>query len=295
MIQRHLATGTQICIGNICIPIWHPSEPENVPTGIFPTVYENQELLNHLQWIMKKDSLGQDMLLIGPPGAFKRRLALQYLALTQQEMEYVHIHPDTSSESDLKQRREITISSNGTQELKWMDGPCVRAAINGRCLVIEGIEKADRNVLPVLNNLLENREMTLEDGRHLISFTKYDSLLKENSLQQLNEWGLLRSHEKFRVIAIGCPVPPFPGKPLDPPFRSRFQARYIDIPSVSPPNLRLRNDFPASEILSDYVSAMNKVIQSIRITASMGIFFTEHRLRDFDSRKFTTCIQSNCS
>ena len=29
-------------------------------------------------------------------------------------------------------------------------------------------------------------------------------------------------------MAIAAPVPPFPGYPLDPPFRSRFQARFID-------------------------------------------------------------------
>ena len=34
-----------------------------------------------------------------------------------------------------------------------------RAALHGRVLVLEGVEKAERNVLPVLNNLLENREM----------------------------------------------------------------------------------------------------------------------------------------
>lgn len=36
------------------------------------------------------------------------------------------------------------------------------------------------------------------------------------------------AHKNFRVIAIGTPVPPFPGYPLDPPFRSRFQSRFID-------------------------------------------------------------------
>lgn len=40
--------------------------------------------------------------------------------------------------------------------------------LSPRILVLEGIEKAERNVLPVLNNLLENREMHLEDGRLLI-------------------------------------------------------------------------------------------------------------------------------
>lgn len=30
--------------------------------------------------------------------------------------------------------------------------------------------------------------------------------------------------EKFRVIALGLPVPKYQGQPLDPPLRSRFQA-----------------------------------------------------------------------
>ena len=34
-------------------------------------------------------------------------------------------------------------------------------------------------------------------------------------------------HENFRVVALGLPVPPFAGKPLDPPLRSRFQARLV--------------------------------------------------------------------
>ncbi|KAH9007355.1 hypothetical protein EDB83DRAFT_2532757 [Lactarius deliciosus] len=36
------------------------------------------------------------------------------------------------------------------------------------------------------------------------------------------------AHPSFRVIAIGAPVPPYSGYPLDPPFRSRFQARFLD-------------------------------------------------------------------
>ena len=56
----------------------------------------------------------------------------------------------------------------------------MRAAINGHILVLEGIEKAERNVLPILNNLLENREMQLEDGRFLVAADRYDKLLQVN-------------------------------------------------------------------------------------------------------------------
>ena len=54
----------------------------------------------------------------------------------------------------------------------------MRAALHGRLLILDGIEKTERNVLPVLNNLLENREMPLEDGRLLISSSRYDKLLE---------------------------------------------------------------------------------------------------------------------
>lgn len=54
----------------------------------------------------------------------------------------------------------------------------VKAAIEGRVLILDGIEKAERNVLPILNNLLENREIHLEDGRFLVAPKTYDTLLQ---------------------------------------------------------------------------------------------------------------------
>ena len=50
--------------------------------------------------------MGQDVFLLGPPGPRRRKLALQYLELTNREHEYVALSRDTT-ESDIKQRREI--------------------------------------------------------------------------------------------------------------------------------------------------------------------------------------------
>ena len=109
--------------------------------------------------------------------------------------------------------------------------PCVqcavRAALQGRILVLDGVEKAERNVLPVLNNLLENREMQLDDGRFLVAAPRYDRLLDDHTRQQLDDLNLVRVSEHFRVIALGLPIPRYQGNPLDPPLRSRFQARDI--------------------------------------------------------------------
>lgn len=60
------------------------------------------------------------------------------------------------TDGDLKQRREIAGGS-----AFYVDQAAVRAATEGRILILDGIEKAERNVLPIINNLLENREMAL--------------------------------------------------------------------------------------------------------------------------------------
>ncbi len=114
-------------------------------------------------------------------------------------------------EADLKQRAEVV---NGS--LRYVDASPVRSAVHGRVLIVEGIDKAERNVLPTLNNLLENREMALDDGRFLVSTERYDSLTRAVSEKELSAKRLVRVHPNFRVIAIGLPVPRFPGYPLDP-------------------------------------------------------------------------------
>eukprot|EP00434_Breviolum_minutum_P000158 symbB.v1.2.000134.t1/scaffold16.1/size461936/8 len=92
--------------------------------------------------------------------------------------------------------------------------------------------EAERNVLPTLNNLLENREMQLDDGRLLIPARRYDVLTQEEISVEEGKAKLVRVHADFRVVALAVPSPPWPGNPLDPPLRSRFQARII-----MPPNL----------------------------------------------------------
>ncbi|XP_045483883.1 von Willebrand factor A domain-containing protein 8 [Pieris rapae] len=216
----------KVTIGNVSKEIRSPKKIEYVPRK-YLTVESSelrnlsQSALRNLRWMMQKDLLGQDMFLLGRPGPSRRKVALQYLELTQRELEYVALSRDTT-EADLKQRREIQNST-----AKYFDQSAVRAATEGRILVIEGIEKAERNVLPVLNNLLENREMHLEDGRFLIPSSRYDKLLEEHGPEEISKWRLVRVDENFRVIALGLPVPRYTGQPLDPPLRSRFQGRDV--------------------------------------------------------------------
>lgn len=165
---------------------------------------------SHLRWMLQKDLvLKQDFLLLGMPhlALERRHLLLLYAALLNREVEYVALSRDTS-EADLKQRKEV--SNNGTV---YVNQAPVRAAIHGRLLIIDGLEKAERNVLPTLNNLLENRELPLDDGSMLVS----------PDVHKKHQMGI-SVHPDFRVAAIGS-LTEGESATLDPPLRSRFQAR----------------------------------------------------------------------
>lgn len=170
----------------------------------------------HLRWMLQKDlALHQDFCLLGPPELAndRRSLAFLYASLLEREVEYVSLSRDTS-DADLKQRKEVVQGGRTA----YIDQAPVRAAINGRLLILDGLEKAERNVLPTLNNLLENREMSLDDGSMLVSSSVFDQ--HKGSVVDLK---IQRVHPDFRVAALGSLGGA--GSALDPPLRSRFQAR----------------------------------------------------------------------
>lgn len=228
--------GNYIQLGSMVMKVNEPRHPEKVPRGYVerlrlygsPTPHEDdarpqQEHLQTIRFIMQKLKMRQDIFLLGVPGALRRHIALAVCELLQLECEYVQLSADTT-ESSIKQRREIR---SGTSS--FVDGASVLAAIHGRVLILDGMEKAERNVLPVLNNLLENREMQLDDGRMLVSPERYQQLLDdgEYSQSEMDAQGLVPVHPDFRILALGLPVPPHPGHTLDPPLRSRFQAKVV--------------------------------------------------------------------
>ncbi|CAF3738770.1 unnamed protein product [Rotaria sordida] len=211
-------------IGSVMRPVT-PSNDNN--QSLIPILYYEKNFfppsfIRHLEWLMKKDKLGQDALFVGPPGPTRRHLILAYLELTRKPYQYLQLTRDTT-DSDIKQRREIQ-----NKTALFINQAAVNAAIHGHTLVLDGLEKAERNVLPILNNLLENREMNLDNGQFLVSTQRFDELLKFYTKEQLDQLNFIRVHEDFRVIALTLPpLPEYRGHSLDPPLRSRFQLRDI--------------------------------------------------------------------
>lgn len=106
---------------------------------------DSQPALTTIQWLMKKQALRQDAMLLGSHPAALRQLVFRFAELAEREVEVVSISRDTT-ESDLKQRRELRGG-----HVDYVNQPVVEAALHGRLLVLEGLEKAERNLLPIIN------------------------------------------------------------------------------------------------------------------------------------------------
>ncbi len=208
---------------NVSIPVFQPKLPERLPSERLLLNLDDPIALEHLEFLAKKWQLGQDVFLLSPPGPYARRLSMTFASLLQIPFEYVSFHRDVG-EAELLQTRSLSSGGN----LVFEDGPVIRAMKNGHLLILEGVEKAERGVTPIINNILENREQNLADGRHLIPAEKLEAFRQEEAQQKDGASRFIPVHPNFRVIATGVPVPPYRGYPLDPPFRSRFQARWIE-------------------------------------------------------------------
>lgn len=66
-------------IGSVSRAVATAAAPHLVPRGHLPKDTARLPLshLQHLQWLMRKDNMGQDVFLLGLPGSFRRHLVLQ--------------------------------------------------------------------------------------------------------------------------------------------------------------------------------------------------------------------------
>lgn len=141
-------------LGSISLPIHESLYPERLPLHDQLLEPSDPFTASHLEWMVKKTLLNQDIFLLSVPSPYPRLLALAYCRLVNRSFEYVTLHRDIG-ESELKQGREIR--EGGI--LEYVDSAVVRASKMGSILILDGIQRCERGVLPMLNNLLENREI----------------------------------------------------------------------------------------------------------------------------------------
>eukprot|EP00124_Ichthyophonus_hoferi_P000794 Ihof_evm21s32 gene=Ihof_evmTU21s32 len=82
-----LVPSGRIVLGDVSKELSYPTNPSLVPSGYIKKDQSSytpgsitlcQEVLGHLRWMVQKDTLGQDMFLIGPPGPMKRHIAMAF-------------------------------------------------------------------------------------------------------------------------------------------------------------------------------------------------------------------------
>ncbi|CAO1629064.1 unnamed protein product [Sympodiomycopsis kandeliae] len=214
---------------DVSIPVYEPHDPLRLPMQRLLVSLNDPNVLQDLTWMGKKWQLNQDIFLLSSPGSYSRRLSLTFASFLQLPFEYISMHRDIG-ESELLQSRSLSAGGN----LDYIDGPVVRAMKNGSVLIIEGVQRAERNVMPLLNNILENREANLPDGTQLVPLNRINTLKQDDTKADTK---FIPVHPNFRVVALGLPIPPYKGLPLDPPFRSRFQSRWVEsLVAASTPN-----------------------------------------------------------
>lgn len=142
--------------------------------------------------------------------------------------------------------------------------------------------------------------MQLEDGRFLLSPSRYgsifiatgslytfqlifwpcsyDELAASGSKAELDTSKFVRVDERFRIIALGLPVPYFPGNPLDPPLRSRFQARDVSTEPYDSVLERLATAAPRlaekDPTLLERVASVHATLRELRSNVAQDEFGT---------------------
>ena len=127
------------------------------------------------------------------------------------EREYIQLHRD----STIAQLTLQPSLQNGL--VVWNDSPLVRAAEQGRVLVVDEADKAPTEVLAVLKGLAEDGELLLGDGRRI---SRHES-----------GPGIIEMHERFTLVVLANrPGFPFQGNQFFKQIGDCFSTRVVANP-----------------------------------------------------------------
>ena len=161
------------------------NEISKIPDTIF---FENKLHTIILNNLIRDFELGEHLLLIGNQGTGKNKLTDKFLMLTKKPREYIQLHRDTTVHSLTVQ----PVIKSG--KIYYEDSPLVKAVKNGHIIVVDEADKAPLHVTCILKSLIESGEMTLSDGRRIVS--------SNYNIDHSKSEKLIRMHKDFRMIIL---------------------------------------------------------------------------------------------
>ncbi|MDA7027794.1 MoxR family ATPase [Bacillus sp. CLL-7-23] len=101
--------------------------------------------------------LGKNVLLKGPTGSGKTKLAETLSAYFQKPMHSVNCSVDLDAEALIGYK--TIVNTDGQATIEFIEGPVTKAMTNGHFLYIDEINMAKPETLPILNGVLDYRKM----------------------------------------------------------------------------------------------------------------------------------------
>ncbi|XP_026673539.1 von Willebrand factor A domain-containing protein 8 isoform X2 [Ceratina calcarata] len=205
--------GNTVQIGSTVIERYNTTALTKVPDILFYDVPQHVALLENL---LQDFSVGQNLLLVGNQGVGKNKIVDRLLQLLNRPREYIQLHRDTTVQTLTLQ----PMVRDG--KVVYEDSPLVQAVKLGHVLVVDEADKAPTHVTCILKTLVESGEMTLSDGRRIISSQNVE--MKPN---------MISLHPDFRMIVLANrPGFPFLGHDFFGALGDLFSTHVVDNPSI---------------------------------------------------------------
>ncbi|RVE47722.1 hypothetical protein evm_007611 [Chilo suppressalis] len=195
-----------------------------VTKSILETLLNNQlEEFSHVVWtynmrrlailIAKAFTFDEPVLLVGETGCGKTTICQVLAALSRRKLLTVNCHMHTESSDFLGGLRPVRQYKNDGRLFEWVDGPLVKAMVNGDMFLADEISLADDSVLERMNSLLEpERQM----------------VLSERGLEDNSDIVVITANKNFHFIGTMNPGGDFGKKELSPALRNRFTEIWCD-------------------------------------------------------------------